>query len=512
MPLVSVEIEETYRSVTRPILHDVIAKLMQKWGFGQDNTRITMMGETESIPVTHSTLNNQGSRQRLDTDATILMEVTENYDPSSSPRQPRLASEAAPIFVDPILGIWITPCYRRMKTEISITLRWPDRVKAQVWRKSLDARMKAWDPIDQYQCNYHTPIPNGIIGVLHQCYLMREMNHGYNDTEGEWLKANFNPRYTLLSNQNDKGHQFAVRESQIGILGYYDFDQDGTPVIESMNGGTIHQTTFTYQLYYMRPEHFQVRYPVSIHGQLLPDEWQRMEYAHGIERYLRLYDRPSVALADLSFNSQSVQPWSQLPGIPIPYFDDWVGYRLLASMQSILRILLSVDAANPRDLINWEQLGGIAIHPAAITFMKGRHHALSTPYDHVFYINLYQYDDIIGLGHVITDGILDSKHDSDLNPRYQYHTTLDIVTDPFMLTEAARRQLFDYPEFASLYKEIVDERIWERFVAIYGDPTKPNAVYIPGLQPALGQHYRQDSQQWFRKALLAQIIALRPEN
>lgn len=497
MPLVPIEIEETYRSVTRPILFSVLSDLMVKWGFSQDKTRVVMMGETESIPVTHSTMGKHNAHQRLDTDAMIQIEVDETYDTEVSPYQPRLASESAPIFYDPRLALWVTPCYRRMKVSINVTLRWADRVKAQVWRKSLDARMKAWDSVDQYRCDYHVPIPDGLIYLLHQCYNLREQNHGYGETQGQWLKENFNPRYTLLSNQSDTGHTFAVRESQADILGYYDFDQDGTPVIESLNNGTAHQTTLTYQLYYMRPEHFQARYPISIHGHLLPDQFQIMEKVHGIERYLRQYDGRSAPLADLSFNQQTNMPWSTMEGIPIPFFDDWDIGRSLPNMRQLFRILMTVDPLNPRDLLNWGQLGNIGLHAAAIRMMKRRPHALSTPYDHLFFVNLYQFTNMIGLQHCQTDAQLDTRHDEDLDPRCEYHVTLGIVTDPSKLSDAARRDLFLDPEFAALYKGVVPSTTWQDFIKNYGDPSQGGGITVPGP--------------WLRQVMTAQIITYRSE-
>ena len=501
MPLVPIEIEETYRSVTRPILLHVLSQLMVTWGFPQNQTRLVMMGETESIPVTHSAMGKHNTHQRLDTDTTIQIEVDETHDTEVSPYQPRLASETAPIFYDPRLELWVTPCYRRMKVEINVTLRWTDRVKAQVWRKSLDARLKAWTNATQFRCDYHVPVPDGMIYLLHQCYLLRESAHGYGETEGHWLKENFNPRYTLLSNQSDTGHTFALRESQAGILGFYPFDQDGLPQVESINNGTAHQVNFTYQLYYMRPEHFQVKYPVSIHGQMLPDQYQMTEQISGYERYLRLYDARSAALSDLSFNQQTTMPWAVQEGIPIPFFDDWNRYRTLKDMRQILRILLSVDTANPRDLLNWEGLGSLTLHPFALRMLKRRPAALSTPFDHVFFINLYQFGKMIGLSHVQTDALLDSRHDEDLNPRHEYHITLDMVVDPSKLSDAARQDLFSDPEFSSVYKDLVKPPVWKDFIDVYGDPTNSPPGSHGVVQPG----------PWTHQILQAQIITYRPE-
>lgn len=430
MPLCAIEIQEVYRSVTRPVCYDVTRFLMAKWGMDLNDVRINYVGDTEALVATNSALQKEQRPNRIDTDKTITISIDEDYAPLGTPYVPLLRDDQPLVFCDDALKIYFYPTYKRYKVSISIEARFGDRVSAQIWRRDVSNKLTTYDESDQYNVSYTVNIPDVVIMALKEFHAMRERIEPLDETFGKWLDRCLDERYTASTNNSGDRSVFQITETQVGIIGYYEFGADDIPPIESNNAGTSFTASFTYSFYYLRPENISFGYPMVIHNQMIPDKYIVKEGAYRIEDYLKIASKTDKNLQFFRYSAGRAPSEIISKGIPVPYYDDWMLFRELPNMQQVFRLLTVVDVNDPTLILNLKELGDWSFGPQVIKYMQEHRADLQKVNQALLFLNFYEWDKMIGQNNLVVDEHLNVRTLKPMSRKEIYHLTISVSTRP----------------------------------------------------------------------------------
>jgi hypothetical protein len=427
--------------------------MLERSGIDHKATPIRYIGTGYGIPNTHSTMQD-GRRDpnpnRLVGDQNITIEVTDTYDEAFALNQAVLRPNTVAIFNDPALRILMKPIYQVIKTEVKCTLRVSDRVIGENWRRAIKNRATLGATVQEHIVTYSYPIPTAYMVMLNEFYTMREATAGYGTTFAQWTQACFSPKYTILANQAGQANAWVVRENQIGIVGYYDFNY--TPVEASNdNAAGYYDISFTYSFQYDRPESVALEYPLMVHNTMLSASFRDDGRPLEVSNYFRARTLSNALLNQFSYSKRGAHQWVAYPGLPIPYFDDWLPQYQLPKTINILRFQLSLDLPDVNTLIDLTQLGTFSLTDNALAYMRNRPNAMATAYDSVFQFQLHRWDQLMDMAQMQISPQLIGSYLLPLDPRDMYHLTMSLVSDPTILSRAALADLRDHGAFARDY-------------------------------------------------------------
>lgn len=437
MPQCAVEIAEVYRSVTRPVCFDIVRSLMTKWGMDVNDVRLNLLGDTESLSSTNSTLQREQRPNRLTTDKTLSIKVDESYAPLGTPYVPLVRPEQPMIFCDDDLKIYMSSTYKRYKVTIDVEARFGDRVSAQIWRRDVSTKMTTYDEQDQFSASYTVNIPDVVIMALKDFHAMRERVAPLGEAFGDWLDRCLDIRYAASTNNNGERNVFQISETQVGILGYYEFGADDIPPVEAQDAGTTFTASFTYSFYYLRPENIVFGYPLLIHNQLIADKYIVKNEAYRIENFLRNSSKTDKSLQYFRYNAGKTPAEIISKGIPIPYYDDWALYRELPGMQQVFRILIQIDPSDPTLIVNLRELGDWSFGPDVLAYMEEHHGSLCKINQALIFINFYEWERMIGNDNLTVDTNLNVRSVQPMDPAKIHHLTISIPTIPCSIRNTA---------------------------------------------------------------------------
>ena len=453
MPREAIAIREVERAISRPIAFDILRELFPRWGMDKDKVKIYMFGSTDTVPLTHSTLEKETKPHRLFNDFSVTIEVDENYAEYGPAYQPYKEKEYPAIFLDRDLRIGVRPVYREVQAEIAVTIEAKSRVHAEQIRRKMQAEMRSYSQYDHHEVEYHYQVQPEIIKILHMLWDQREQYHPYGETFAEWFKKHVDSRITTNYNQGNKGHQFAIRESQVSITGWCDFSDPPKP--ERDETGMKHNYRFTYKYTYMRPEHLIIYYPIAIHNRMISDMLIDKEKILDSSDFYGTLGWSHHGLIHLNHRRGYEYLEQRCSQINIPHYDDWQDYRLSESFAVMIQALLITNTDNPSQVINVDQMGSWKFKESATKYMKKRLKGNVIPFDSIFQFSLHEWESRLDYQQMDFDVNLNYTYSGTRDPRKNYHMLICLVTDPSRLSEGALRDLLEDGDLVRDYINIV---------------------------------------------------------
>ena len=454
MPREAIAIREVERAVSRPVAMDIMRELFPRWGINTEKARLVMFGTTESIPTTHSTLHKEAKPQRLFNDLNVQIEVEENYAEYGPAYQPYKEKEYPPIFMDKDLRIGVRPVYREVQAEMRVTIEAKSRVHAEQIGRKMQAEMRAYSQYDHHEVEYHYQIQPEVVSILHQLWNQRETHHPYGETFGDWFNTRIDPRITTNHNHGNKGHQLAIRESQVSITGWCDFSDP--PKADRQETGMVHSYSFSYRYTYMRPEHLIMYYPIAIHNRMISDKL--------IDK-TKLLDA-SDFYGQVGWSHKGLMGMKHQRGfeflsqrayhVTIPHYDDWDDFKLTASFECMIKALLITNTDDPGAVLGLREMGSWRLKESALNYMKKRKSGNFRPFDSIFKISLHEWEHERNWEGLSIDDDLKIRFEGTRDPRKNYHFVLSLVTDPTRLSEGAIRDLLEDGDLVRDYLEIIN--------------------------------------------------------
>lgn len=448
MPLYSQPLEEINESIQRPIAINVLRDLLIQMGLPEDS-KIMFKGKSNQFFYEGSDYFNRRyigkDHNRYEGDSLTYVDFTEEDNEQALLTGAVWRPEERAIFNDPKLGVLMWPSMVNKKATISITLKGTEK-QVERWRAIL-RRKTAQGVIDlNHMVQYHYPIPTFYMIALLEIHRMRENIAGYNEEIGQYLREHFIPNYTVITNPGGHGSLFVIKETQLPIQGWFSFG-DNPPQQDKDNDSSAYSLTFDYSYWYDCPETMSMKVPLTVHNQMLPAKFIKTNrIPFEMDYIVKTGSYSQLAFDHFRFNNIKTSAISRRPGIPIPYFDDWLSdVKAPPGYETLVRPLTQVDPSNPNFVLNLDELGYWKLNPIAKRYLKGTAKWANNPYSNLFLISLYAKDEFKDLKKLHLTPSLDMISDIPLELREHYHMTLSLLVDITRLNEQGWEDLMKYP-------------------------------------------------------------------
>lgn len=426
MIIVSKPVTELYESIIRPAISDVINNVIDNMGL-RHNTLVTFNGDSPQPLVFGSSIDStqDPDNTRWNTTERVFVSYREETPEGVTLTTPVKTGNNRVVFHDEPLGIAIKPVYYQSEIILTFSIRTRDRQTADRWRTSIMNKASQNVVERLHEINYHYPITKEYLYILARLHELREGVAGYGQSFQEWLKASLSPDVGLLTQQNGENGLMVVREKQVGILGWFDFDVP--PVPEKGTDGATWTAEFDYHFCFDKPNALVMQYPLMVHNQVIPVECRDDTPTYTLDN-LPLAPSFSRGYFDeiCSFTNRAPK---MVAGIRIPEFDTWYPTYVPRATTTAATVLLQANPDDLKEVINLEQLGDVSIHPRIINWLKQNPQWLSSPNHSPIVLTLYKgYVQIAG-EKLRIDKDLNVTYTDGFDLREMYHLRIGIVND-----------------------------------------------------------------------------------
>jgi hypothetical protein len=457
MPQLILPVPETLESVSRPVALQVLRQISQQLQIPQ-NIQIIFPGDALAIPYIGSTLAKDTVPQRFNVEQRYRVDIEETY-PEGYGLSTRFGQpDDFFFFYDKALGVYIKPSYQRVEMKLNVTYRSTSRTDADLWENRTKKKVSQGQQDHLLEIGYHYPLPASAIGLLCQIYDMRQANKPYDDDIGKWMRQCFSPKFSVISNLAGRQETFVIRENQIRILGWFDFDHSPPKFDRSVDAGAW-DASFTYTFSFDKCETVVMRYPLMIHNQIMPHVFRDTTKVKEITDIIAQGSVSTEAFNRISHLGRAPATWTLPPGIPVPVDDDWLPEIEPPNTTNLMRLLLQVDPADPKALVNLNSLGEWRFDVKTRNYMKACGNNLRDLYESVFKIDLYRNKEYMNSKLIMIDDDLNLHYDEALDEREYYHLTISLMYDLALLSDAAKRLLSIHGGFTIKLLMVLDPSI-----------------------------------------------------
>lgn len=461
MPYLTLEIPETYESITRPVAVKVMDDLMGYMGW-KHKPPLAFAGPTENQKLPDTTIGESTKVNFMfNAEAKVLVNVTEEYPEEFVNQKAQLRPEELVFFDDPELGLWMKPSYQPVLVTLEFHCRADSKTKAIQLQQNFKKLVSKGVTNYLHEVTYHYPVPMEHMAILCEVHRCRELQAGYGQSFGEYLKQHFNDKMTVITDQAGKNSYFAIREAQIGIQGWYDFN-DTPPTLDKDSDAGSWVTQLSYRFYYDRVEQVVIGYPMVVHNTMLDTRFFQTNLPKQLENFHQASNLSWYDFQKLQWGDRKVAPYSGLPGLSIPYFDDWVADYEYSNCQCLMRVMLGVDPVDLRAVLTLSQLGEWQIWPAALEYMVEAGSAMFQDGMSLFTLNLYEGQRLYDIDRLVIDSGLTIRTQDDMNLRKVYHLQLNLHYDIQTLSPAALILLSKHGSFTLEALKVIDPTLEAR--------------------------------------------------
>lgn len=447
MPNISIMTPELVSSVIRPSILEITKQVQEITEISKD-TKILFNGGLEASYQKGSTMSDsQNERDRLSIPYSnqLQIEIDNTYNEgmvlSTAVRQ----AEHLPIFNDPNLGIIIKPIYSVNNFTINFKFRSESETAGLRWRDSIRTHISMMRDVNLHNVDYHYLIPPAYIVILKEIHKLRETTDPYGETFEEYLANYASTKITAISNQSGSQIGLGVAESQIRILGLYDFDI--APEKQERDGeGSAWTTTFGYKVSFSLPIAVNMKYPFMIHNQMLDNEFFEQEPSTDLDKYNKSYTSSMTALQYFESNVELDEILNRNKLIRIPKFDEFVPTSKPFATAPVFTALCSLLEDNRKLVLNLREMGDFEIDPDILDMLEQEYHYLTLPYKSIFHVSLYKWSALTTDKKIKVDKDLNVMSTEDLSLRVNHRVVFSMVTDLTMLDRPALQRLKRFPK------------------------------------------------------------------
>lgn len=200
----------------------------------------------------------------------IIVSVEETRDALSRIERGAGFNLEVPFFHDKKHGIVLTPSMVKYDVTVSVRLRAPSKAAVQTWCNEVQRKTDMGKDLLETQAEFYYRIPVPALNLLNECYKTMHAHTVPLITLQDYFRQNFANNVTITSNLSGSVTEFAVRNTELRILGI--FDTDG-PKERKGDKFTAWECEFTFKFNYHRPEAVEAFFPVMLNNNLVSDEW-----------------------------------------------------------------------------------------------------------------------------------------------------------------------------------------------------------------------------------------------
>lgn len=428
MPKVLLEVPDTQESVLRPVVFDIARQVIANTHL-VDDIQILFPGDLERAQQAGASISTpDGIRTQFAFNSRLSVSVQEEYNADRLLINTVFTPENHAVFQDRRIDTAIRPVYGNTHTTLSFKYRAKDKTEAIRWRDDIRNRTTMNRDVFTHNVTYHYLVPPVFMAILQELHRLRANVASYGDTWEEWWGCNRTPRATLLTNQAGEQGRWGVRETQMRVQGWFDFE--GVPEPGSKDDEADTWTiSFDYHFHYDKPLACELSYPLMVHQQLLDQRWRPdpTEMPAAQEEYhARAYSSTARCLSYFEAGKQ-MYPLTRRPGYAIPEFDEFVPRSVMPKTLRMFTVMIELDPKDPCDLLNLKHLGDdIEIDCDLLHCLSLEAPYMTRPYQSVFSLTLYQGREMQAPECLTIDADLNVRSTRPLDLRQTYHVRLAI--------------------------------------------------------------------------------------
>lgn len=423
-------VPETYETITRPVVYNVIDQMAILSTIARD-IRVLFPGGVEVSYQVGSTVDQNQPDNTFLSEGQLTVKVEENFveDRVMNTAISRRENEA--VFRDSLLGVCIRPIYAFTELVMTFTYRAPNATLARRLRDDLKIQRSQGRLENLHEINYSYGVPLNFFPILQEIHTLRENVAGYGDTYEQWFGNHVTAKATVAVNMAGREPSIIVREMQNRVLGWYDF----TVTVDEPQRGEgaetgAYEIGFTYRVQFDKPTAAILNYPIVVHNQLIPAPYLVNNWNYALRDRMstpswsrRLFDRFTMIMSDDNLG---------VDGVRTPVYDDWRPRDVFPDTSSLINMMLQVDATNPFDVIRLDQLPGYAIDPDILAFIQSEGTAVLRYNESPINLCLYENDRMLGDTGLTIDAGSNYLHlysSFAMDPRKTYHLRISMVND-----------------------------------------------------------------------------------
>lgn len=446
MPQFTYELPDVDVMITRPITMSIIRSIIGVTGM-PDDTFIEYAGDERGVATWRTTLNQQEwdptDTAKFGFYGKVKVAYSEEPEPDNILTSAYYYPDNNLLWADPKINTWMASFREPVKARLSFTYRTRDKNEAKNWQSRMRKLMKIHFVDQSFQADFNYVLPYTLFDFFDKFYQMREKVAGYGDTFADWFKSGLKADYSVMVTQGADKPQFVFRETQLDILGNFEFDTP--PIEEKVDDGTAYEIEFSYRFGFDRPIGFMLRHPLVIHNQIVPKTHRTQTSWYDADP---LQGRGSISSTRYRKLFQDQYYYKNLNrGNIVPSFDDWMPTNVAADTTNLTQFLIQVDPSNPRKVLTLTDLPKMSFDPLLIEYMKETKDYLPRRTGSWVHIAVYENDRPLDPRSITVDDDLTIWVDSDLDLRCQYHVRVSLFTQLMVLQPFAVKLLRSRPDY-----------------------------------------------------------------
>lgn len=461
MPKLVLTVPDVDQSVLRPVVIDITRQLFAITGI-PENTTVFYPGDMERAAQPGSIIGKPGGDiNTMPYTNKITVEVDENYE------QDRILSSAVYrpenlfIFRDDRIETAIKPVYSTTDMTLTFHYRAADKASATRWRDDIKARISMMRDVRIHSLSYAYLIPPEFLVILKELHRMREAIDGYDEDYDTYFRANATQRASILTTQVGTQGMWAISETQMEVVGFFDFD--GTPDKGSKEDeGDTWSISFTYKFKYDKPIACAMFYPLIIHNQVVDQAFRPDAAVDTPEQHVRTY---SLSASNFHSFEKGVTLIGVPQGVAIPPYDEFIPGSVIPYTLRIFTALVTLDLETDGDITNLmslDDLGDIEMHPSIIEFLQTEALYVTKARQSIFGLQLYRGIDLLPPESVMLTTLLTVRSLVELSPRDYHHVRLSLFTDFSQLTAQALDRAREHGTALRLILDAIDPSLAQK--------------------------------------------------
>lgn len=446
MPNLSMTLKDNLQTVKRPVVLDVVRQLMKVTKITEE-AEIYFPGDLRRMQTLGSSIGSDPNKLiKTESKRTLTIEVQEDFDIDSLGATSVSRVEHTPVFLDQKLMVYIAPVYVQQNVIVTLKYRTHSKTEAERWMKDMRINISNMRDVNLHDVNYSFQIPEEFWNLIVEIHKLREETAGYGEDLATYVTEHSTSLLKFVAGEAGKDPRIAIAENQERIQGFYDFIGVPDKPTRDEESGTW-EISFNYKFTYDEPVACNMRYPIIVHNQLLPEEWTdpgRLDNTQGLNSR-----RNASFKAWKSFESDTLllKAREQYPYVRYPEYDDFYVESGQSATGTIFLGLTSLDPNEKRTLLNLGELGDYNIDPDILAFIRDSELPyLTKPYASVFSVSLYRNQKMAQHDLITVTPDLDVVANEDLDLRDQHRIRIGIVSDLSMMETPVFDRMRNYPK------------------------------------------------------------------
>jgi hypothetical protein len=459
MPKLIVANDNQHWSVERPVLLAVIKDIARLTQISPQ-TPINFFGPEGKRQQQSSTMLDVGlPDNNWAYNEQITVEVSEDYDVDSVLATALARPEHMPIFMDDQINVYIKPIYALTKETITFVYRGSDKNQVERWRSNMLMQMSAMFTVNLHEVEYDYHLNERLLELIMEVWRLRENIEGYGQSAAEYFTSNLTPRAHLISSQNGETKVWAVKEKQVEVQGYFDFEKVPEKS-ERVGEHDAWSVSFSYIFEYRKPIGCFAQYPLAVHNQMINEDFITEKKTYDLANVKTRYSLSGMAFLPFRSDVRNAIAYGH-EGMNIPDFDDWRPNAVIPTTVKIFTAQVHITPEDKRTLLSLLDLGDITIHQEVVNFLKASEYALlNKRYASIFQMSVYEGANEMLQGDFEVTPELTIRATRDLSLRRLYHVRFSLVTDIRYLTSKTIDRIQANPVVGKRIADAIDASIF----------------------------------------------------